>query len=83
MRRSAQRARGVRALCAGLMVAYLLVLAWPPARDFFALAAPSPLPLLVALICTVFAIGALGALGLSLTRPGGERPELVRFWRRA
>ena len=48
---------------------------------------PSPrrraLPMIVSVICTTFAIGALGLLGLSLTRPGGEQVQVVRFWRRA
>jgi magnesium-transporting ATPase (P-type) len=82
MRQSAFRARAVPALCAACAIAYFLVLFWKPARDFFALAEPSALPIIVSIICTVFAVGALGALGLSLTRPGGERPELVRFWER-
>jgi hypothetical protein len=37
----------------------------------------------VSIICTTFAIGALGLLGLSLTRPGGEQVQVVRFWKRA
>ncbi len=82
MRRSALRARAVPALCAALAVAYFLILAWAPAREFFALAEPSALPITVSIICTIFAIGALGALGLSLTRPGGEEPQLVAFWQR-
>jgi cation-transporting ATPase E len=82
MRRSAQRARGVQTLCAALAVAYIAVLLWPPARDFFSLAAPSALPIFVTVLATTFAVGALGAMGLSLTRPGGEHPELVRFWTR-
>jgi hypothetical protein len=36
----------------------------------------------VSIICTTFAIGALGLLGLSLTRPGGEQVQVVRFWQR-
>ena len=82
MRRSALRARAIPALCAALAVAYFLILAWAPAREFFALAEPSALPITVSIICTIFAIGALGALGLSLTRPGGEEPQLVAFWQR-
>ena len=42
---------------------------------------PTGLPLVVSIICTTFAIGALGMLGLSLTRPGGEQVQVVRFWR--
>jgi cation-transporting ATPase E len=81
MRRSPQRARMVPLLCGAVAVTYLLILSWPPARDLFALAAPTALPMIVALICTLFAIGALGAVGLSLTRPGGERIELVNPFR--
>ena len=55
-----------------------------PARaSAFALSTPSGLPIVVSIICTTFAIGALGMLGLSLTRPGGEQVQVVRFWRRA
>jgi len=82
MRRSTLRARAVPALCAAMLVAYLALIIWKPGREFFGLAAPSLLPILVAVICTVFAIGAMGAMGLSLTRPGGERPQLVPLWRR-
>jgi hypothetical protein len=81
MRRSTWRARGVPALVGALAASYALILAWPPARSFFGLAAPSFLPSLIACICTVVAIGVLGALGLSLTRPGGERPDLRWPWR--
>ena len=38
--------------------------------------------MIVSVICTVFAIGALGAIGLSLTRPGGEQVQLVVPFRR-
>ena len=62
--------------------AYLVILSFPCAADSFALAAPTALPLVVSIICTTFAIGALGLLGLSLTRPGGEQVQVVRFWRR-
>ena len=83
MRASRQRGTLVPLLVALLVISYIGVLAFEPARAYFALAAPSALPVLVALTCTIFAIGALGALGLSLTRPGGEEPQLVRFWQRA
>ena len=52
-------------------------------REAFGLSTPSGLPIVVSIICTTFAIGALGMLGLSLTRPGGEQVQVVRFWRRA
>ena len=39
---------------------------------------PPRCPVVVRIICTIFAIGALGALGLSLTRPGGEQVQVVR-----
>jgi cation-transporting ATPase E len=81
MRRSPRRARMVPLLCAGVALAYLAILSWPAARHLFALAAPTALPMIVAVICTLFAIGALGAVGLSLTRPGGERIELVNPFR--
>ena len=82
MRASVRRARLIPALCVALAVGYLAVLAWAPAREFFALAPPSFLPMLVAIICTTFAIGALGAVGMSLTRPGGERPNIAPLRRR-
>ena len=83
MRASRQRGTLVPLLVALLVCGYVAVLLFEPARSYFALAAPSLLPVSVSLVCTVFAIGALGALGLSLTRPGGEEPQLVRFWQRA
>jgi magnesium-transporting ATPase (P-type) len=82
MRTSVRRARAIPALCLLLAVLYVAIISLGPARDYFALAAPSTLPVLVSLICTVFAIGALGAVGLSLTRPGGERVQLVVPFRR-
>jgi magnesium-transporting ATPase (P-type) len=82
MRRSRVRGALVPTLVAGLAVAYLVILSIPSLRDAFALAAPSALPMVVSVICTTFAIGALGLLGLSLTRPGGEQVQVVRFWRR-
>jgi len=66
-----------------LAVSYLLILAFPGMREAFGLSTPSGLPIVVSIICTTFAIGALGMLGLSLTRPGGEEVQVVRFWRRA
>ena len=63
-------------------MSYLVVLA-PGLRGAFGLSTPSGLPIVVSIICTTFAIGALGMLGLSLTRPGGEQVQVVRFWRRA
>jgi P-type E1-E2 ATPase len=82
LRASPVRRRLVPLLCVSLAALYVVVLWLAPLRRFFSLAAPSLLPLVVALVCTVFAVGALGAVGLSLTRPGGERVQLVRFWRR-
>ena len=64
-------------------MSYLVILAFPGTREAFGLARPSGLPIVVSIICTIFAIGALGMLGLSLTRPGGEELQVVRFWRRA
>ena len=69
-------------LVGALGIAYLIILSFPSTRGAFALGAPSGLPLVVSVICTTFAIGALGMLGLSLTRPGGEQVQVVRFWRR-
>jgi cation-transporting ATPase E len=83
MRTSVRRARAIPALCLLLVAAYGGIISLGPARSYFALAPPSTLPVLVSLICTVFAIGALGAIGLSLTRPGGERVQLVVPFRRA
>jgi cation-transporting P-type ATPase E len=83
MRRSRVRGALVPLLVALLAAAYLVVLSIPFLRDAFALAAPSPLPMIVSIICTTFAIGALGMLGLSLTRPGGEQVQVIPFWRRA
>jgi cation-transporting P-type ATPase E len=83
MRTSIRRARAIPALCLLLAILYGAIISLGPARSYFALAPPSTLPVLVSLICTVFAIGALGAIGLSLTRPGGERVQLVVPFRRA
>ena len=83
MRRSRIRGALVPLLVVALAASYLVVLSVPFLRDAFALAAPSALPMIVSIICTTFAIGALGLLGLSLTRPGGEQVQVVRFWRRA
>ncbi|MEO9174893.1 MAG: HAD-IC family P-type ATPase [Gaiellales bacterium] len=82
MRTSVRRARAIPALCLLLVIAYVAMISLGPLRSYFALAPPSTLPVLVSLICTVFAIGALGAVGLSLTRPGGERVQLVVPFRR-
>jgi hypothetical protein len=82
MRTSVRRARAIPALCLLLAALYVVIISLGPARSYFALAPPSTLPVLVSLICTVFAIGALGAIGLSLTRPGGERVQLVVPFRR-
>jgi cation-transporting ATPase E len=83
MRRSRMRGALVPLLVVVLAASYLVVLSIPVLRDAFALAAPTALPIIVSIICTTFAIGALGLLGLSLTRPGGEQVQVVRFWRRA
>ncbi len=83
MRTSIRRARAIPALCIALAALYVAIISLGPARSYFALAPPSGLPVLVSIICTVFAIGALGAIGLSLTRPGGERVELVVPFRRS
>ena len=77
MRTSPRRARAIPALCILLAAIYVAIISLAPARGYFALAPPSALPVLVSIICTIFAIGALGAIGLSLTRPGGEQVELV------
>jgi cation-transporting ATPase E len=82
MRTSLRRARAIPALCLVLVAIYVAIISLGPARSYFALAPPSALPVLVSVICTVFAIGALGAVGLSLTRPGGERVQLVVPFRR-
>ena len=82
MRRSRVRGALVPTLVGSLAVAYLVILSIPALRTPFGLAAPTALPVVVSIICTTFAIGALGLLGLSLTRPGGEQVEVVRFWRR-
>jgi cation-transporting P-type ATPase E len=83
MRRSRARGALVPLLVGLLAVSYLVILAFPGARAAFSLGTPTGLPIVVAVICTTFAIGALGMLGLSLTRPGGEQVQVVRFWRRA
>ena len=84
MRRSRVRGALVPLLVGLLAVAYLVILSFPGTRDApSALSTPSGLPIVVSIICTTFAIGALGMLGLSLTRPGGEQVQVVRFWRRA
>jgi magnesium-transporting ATPase (P-type) len=83
MRRSRMRGALVPLLVGLLVAAYVAILSVPALRGAFALGGPSGLPILVSLICTTFAIGALGLLGLSLTRPGGEQVQVVRPWRRA
>ena len=83
MRRSRVRGALVPLLVGLLAVGYLVILSIPTLRGAFALGAPSGLPIVVSIVCTVFAIGALGVLGLSLTRPGGEEVHVVPFWRRA
>ena len=83
MRRSRVRGALVPLLVGLLAVSYLVILAFPSTRAAFGLSTPSGLPIVVSIICTTFAIGALGMLGLSLTRPGGEQVQVVRFWRRA
>ena len=83
MRRSRVRGALVPLLVGLLAVSYLVILAFPSTREAFGLSTPSGLPIVVSIICTTFAIGALGMLGLSLTRPGGEEVQVVRFWRRA
>ena len=83
MRTSVRRARAIPALCLALAAIYVAIISLGPARSYFALAPPSALPVFVSIICTIFAIGALGAIGLSLTRPGGERVELVVPFRKA
>ena len=83
MRRSRMRGALVPLLIGLLAVSYLVILSLPALRGAFGLSTPSGLPIVVSVICTTFAIGALGMLGLSLTRPGGEEVEVVRFWRRA
>jgi FtsH-binding integral membrane protein len=82
MRRSRLRGALVPLLVGALAVGYLVVLSFPSTRGAFALGTPSGLPVVVSVICTTFAIGALGLLGLSLTRPGGEQVQVVRFWQR-
>jgi cation-transporting ATPase E len=83
MRRSRLRGALVPLLVGLLALGYLVILSFPSTRDAFALGTPSGLPIVVSIVCTTFAIGALGMLGLSLTRPGGEEVQVVRFWRRA
>jgi cation-transporting ATPase E len=65
-----RRTTAVSVLCLALAATYALVLAAPPAREFFALAAPGPLVLLTAL-----GGAALAVTGLLLTDerflPGG------------
>ncbi|HMG98834.1 MAG TPA: HAD-IC family P-type ATPase [Gaiellales bacterium] len=82
MRRSRLRGALVPLLVGALGISYLIILSFRSTRSAFALGTPSGLPLVVSVICTTFAIGALGMLGLSLTRPGGEQVQVVRFWRR-
>jgi cation-transporting ATPase E len=83
MRRSRIRGALVPLLVGLLAVGYLVILSFPGSRAVFALGTPSGLPIVVSVICTAFAIGALGLMGLSLTRPGGEQVQVVRFWKRA
>ncbi len=83
MRRSRIRGALIPLLVGLLALGYLVILSFPGPRGAFGLSTPSGLPIVVSIICTTFAIGALGMLGLSLTRPGGEQVQVVRFWRRA
>ena len=59
-----------------------MILSFPALRERVRARHALRAPLVVSIICTTFAIGALGLLGLSLTRPGGEQVQVVRFWRR-
>ncbi|HEU6444477.1 MAG TPA: HAD-IC family P-type ATPase [Gaiellaceae bacterium] len=68
-----RRAAGVAALCAALGAAYLLVLAVPAGREFFALAAPSPAIATASLAGTVVAIASMAAAGLLPGRDPGTR----------
>ena len=82
MRRSRLRGALVPLLVGLLAVVYLVILSLPaPARRVRARRRPRGCPSSSSVICTTFAIGALGLLGLSLTRPGGEEVQVVRFWR--
>jgi cation-transporting ATPase E len=74
---SSSRVRGytVGALCAALFALYLVVLSLPGWRDFFELAAPDPVIIIVSLVGT-----ALAVTGLALTDerflPGRPPPEM-------
>jgi magnesium-transporting ATPase (P-type) len=74
---SSSRVRGytVGALCAALFALYLVVLSLPGWRDFFQLAAPDPVIIIVSLVGT-----ALAVTGLALTDerflPGRPPPEM-------
>jgi hypothetical protein len=57
-----RRTAAVTGLCGVLALAYVLVLATPPARSFFALTVPGP-----AMIVTALAGGAIAVAGLALT----------------
>ena len=82
MRRSRVRGALVPTLVGSLAVGYLVDPLVPvAARTRSGSARPPGCPIVVSIICTTFAIGALGMLGLSLTRPGGEQVQVVRFWR--
>jgi cation-transporting P-type ATPase E len=74
---SSSRVRGytVGGLCAALFALYLVVLSLPGWRDFFQLAAPDPVIIIVSLVGT-----ALAVTGLALTDerflPGRPPPEM-------
>ena len=78
MRTSVRRARAIPALCLALAAIYVAIISLGARTQLLRARSPSALPVFVSIICTIFAIRALGAIGLSqFTRPGGERVELV------
>jgi cation-transporting P-type ATPase E len=60
---SSQRALGVALLMGTLLLGFVAAFALPSTRDFFELVVPGPIELLLAIMATCFAIGALGLLG--------------------
>ena len=60
---SSQRAMGVAVLMVSLLAGFIACFSLPGTREFFELSVPGPIEVLLALLATCFAIGALGLLG--------------------
>ena len=70
---SSQRAMGVAVLMVSLLAGFIACFSLPRTREFFELSVPGPVEVLLSLLATLFAIGALGLLGF-------RAPLLARRW---